>query len=131
MSRIERGSSEHTAGRDRAESYNPLSLDEDKDFGEFKLGRKQSSAKKNGEDRDSDNVRQERPVSVAKNYEDILMQTSNIASNKLIDQEVLKTVLNFFFDKTYSNIAERLTNHLKPEIANEILKEINKKHKNE
>jgi len=59
-------------------------------------------------------------------YEETIMQAQAIATNKTIDQELLKTVVNYNFDKTYNSICERMRNHLKPDIADKILSDLSK-----
>lgn len=69
------------------------------------------------------------PDTPGKNFEDTLVQISHVSNNKLIDQDVLKNVVNFFFKDTYKNVTERMKNHLKPEFTNRVIEEIDNKYK--
>jgi len=102
------------------------------EFDEFKLSRKHSNARKSGNGHVTTDIsptskKMERTNSTPKKYEEALTQASSIG-NKLIDQTVLKNLGNFFFDQTYKTLSERLSNHLKPEVANIILRDIKKTH---
>jgi len=106
----------------------------DTDFDEFKLSRKSSNARKSGNgqivvETSPNNKKVERTALTPKRYEDTLNQVINLGSNKLIDQAILKKLGNFFFDQTYKNLSDRLSIHLKPEVANIILRDVKKTQK--
>lgn len=62
-----------------------------------------------------------------KNYDEILNPYANAANNKLIDQDLLKTLMNYNFDKIHNTITQRLKQHLKPDITDRIISEFNSK----
>jgi len=76
------------------------------------------------DDSTSNHSGQGKTSSVSKTYEENLLQTSAIVNNKLIDQEVLKNVISFNFEKTFNTITERIKNHLKPSIADSLIGEL-------
>jgi hypothetical protein len=61
-----------------------------------------------------------------KTYEEVILTASAALTNKTLDQELLKTIVNFNFDKTFHNVCDRMKNHLKPEIAEKIISEVSR-----
>jgi len=125
VQKIERKGSEGLSNNfERRNSGRSMVLEDEEEnteFQEFRLKKSFKTKSNSGEDSSlSEN---------AKNYEDTLLKISSLGNNRLIDQDVLKNVTNFFFETTYSNVMERINNHLKPEIANKVSREINSKHK--
>ena len=113
----------------------PPVLDEDgsphesAEFGNFKLTKKPSQQRRgldNNSDGFGDNSPLQRKSSTPKFSEETAAQISNIGSNKLIDQTLLKNVTKFFFSETHKSLSERLSNHLKPDVAQAIMKNLNK-----
>jgi len=128
VQKIEGKGSEGLPSLERRRSEKSDFFDDDFEFQDFKLKKPNKGKSGSGEDSSLSENSGNR-TQATKNYEDTLLKISSLGNNKLIDQDVLKNVANFFFENTYSNVMERINNHLKPEIANRVSREINSKHK--
>jgi len=126
VNKIEKRSSENPAMEEDLFG----SPQDNSEFGNFKLTKKPSQQRRANQD-DLDNFGEpqliQRKSSTPKYNEDSYAQPSgNINNNKLIDPTLLKNVTKFFFNETHKNLSERLNNHLKPDVAQTIMKSLNK-----